>query len=149
MYTAQNDLSNDLSFVFWLLVSLAISWLLIYTAVRTGVGHALDRVEPRLVAETNITLLGVEFVVSNIGLGPAFDVSVRWLDAAADKALVRPPMLARNGTLSWTVVAEAVPDERQSVLRLKVDWGSSFDPSVGRHSAILSVLVPSRLSGAR
>ena len=86
MYTAQNDLSNDLSFVFWLLVSLAISWLLIYTAVRTGVGHALDRVEPRLVAETNITLLGVEFVVSNIGLGPAFDVSVRWLDAAADKA---------------------------------------------------------------
>ena len=61
----------------------------------------------------------------------------------------RSPMLARNGTLSWTVVAEAVPDERQSVLRLKVDWGSSFDPSVGRHSAILSVLVPSRLSGAR
>ena len=145
MYTT----GNDSTWLVWLLISLLVSWLIIYTAVRTGVGHALDRVEPRLVAETHITATGVEFVVSNLGLGPAFDVSARWLDRPTGEALARTPLLGRNGTLEWTVVAAPVPDERQSVLKLKVDWGTTLDPSPGRHSTTLAVLVPSRLDAMR
>jgi hypothetical protein len=146
MYTTMN---NDISWLIWLAVSVLVAWLIIYTAVRAGVGHALDRAEPRLVADTHVTPTGVEFVVSNLGLGPAFDVSVRWLDRAAGDALVRTPMLGRNGTLAWTVPVGPVPDERQSVLSLKVDWGNHLDPSVGRHSTTLAVLVPSRLDAVR
>jgi len=31
----------------WLILSLVVSWLVIYTAVRTATGHALDRTQPR------------------------------------------------------------------------------------------------------
>jgi hypothetical protein len=146
MYTTMN---NDISWLIWLAISVLVAWLIIYTSVRAGVGHALDRAEPRLAADTHVTPTGVEFVVSNLGLGPAFDVSVRWLDRPAGDALVRTPMLGRNGTLEWTVPAGPVPDEKQSLLRLKVDWGNYVDPSVGRHSTTLVVLVPSRLDAVR
>ena len=141
--------SNDITWLVWLAISVLVICLIIYTAVRTGVGHALDRTEPKLVADTHVAADGVTFVVSNVGLGPAFDVSVRWLDRAAGDALVLAPMLGRNETLGWTVPAGPVPDERQSVLNLKVDWGNSPDPSVGRHSTTLAVLVPSRLDAVR
>ncbi len=140
---------NDSTWVIWLLIALIVCWLIIYTAVRTAVGHALDRVEPRLVADTHVTPNGVEFAISNLGLGPAFDVSVRWLDRPTGEALARTPLLGRDATLEWTVVAGPVPDEKPSVLRLKVDWGNNYDQSVGRHSATLAVLVPSRLDAGR
>jgi hypothetical protein len=146
MYTTMN---SDISWLIWLAISVLVAWLIVYTAVRAGVGHALDHAEPKLVADAHVTADGVTFVVANLGLGPAFDVSVRWLDRAAGNALVRTPMLGRNGTLGWTVPSGPVPGETESVLSLKVDWGNNPDPSVGRHSTTLAVRVPSRLDAVR
>lgn len=140
---------SNWTFVVWLILSLLVSWLLIYTAVRAGVGHALDRVQPRLIAEAHTTLNGVEFVVCNVGTGPAFDVSVWWSDRPTGEALARTPMLGQNGKLEWTLAAEPIPDETQSVRRLKLDWGiGSNQPDERRHST-LAVLVPARLDAAR
>jgi hypothetical protein len=41
----------------------------IHTAVAVADGHALHH---------HAALEGVEFVVANVGTGPAFDLSVRW-----------------------------------------------------------------------
>jgi hypothetical protein len=129
----------------WVLISLVVSWLIIYTAVRAAVGHALDRVKPRFVAEAHTIPEGVQFIVSNEGSGPAFDLSVRWYGRPASEALARVPMFAPNGRLQWTLAAEPVSDDTESVARLTVAWSTGLDPSSGRDSVVLAVLVPSRL----
>jgi hypothetical protein len=136
--------SSGQAFV-WVLISLVVSWVIIYTAVRAAVGHALDRVKPRFVAEAHATPEGVQFIVSNEGSGPAFDLSVRWYERPASEALARVPMFARNGRLQWTLAAEPVSDDTESVARLIVAWSTGPDPSSGRDFVVLAVLVPSRL----
>ena len=140
---------NSANVTLWLLISLAVSWLIIYTAVRAAVGHALDRVKPRFVAEAHTTPEGVQFIVSNEGSGPAFDLSVRWSGRPASEALARVRMFARNGRLQWTLAAEPAPDDTESVGRLIVEWSTGLDPSSGRNSVALAVLVPSRLVPAK
>src|SRR5271157_1831483 len=110
-----------LSAVILLILSVAFSWLVIYTAVRAAVGHALDRLKPRLVAEALTTPQGVDFVVTNVGTAAAFDVSARWSGRPAGEPLARTPMLGLNARLEWTLAAEPVPDEAQSVRTLRLD----------------------------
>ena len=131
-----------------LLIELVGFWLIIYTAVRAAVGHALDRVKPRLVAEARTTPEGVHFVVTNTGTAPAFDGFVRWSARPTGEALAYTPMLGLNGRLEWAVPAEAVADETQSVRKLELDWTGGLDPSAGRQSTTRAVLVPSRLDAA-
>jgi hypothetical protein len=145
MGVAYSGGDNSLAGVVLLIISLAISWLFIYSAVRAAVGHALDRVKPRLLAEAHTTPLGVEFAVSNIGTAPAFAVSVGWADRPIGQPLAWTPMLAVNGRLEWTLAAQPVPDETQSVRRLSIGWSTGLVPSEGRRSELRAVLVPSRL----
>ena len=133
---------------FLLLVSLLLSWLLIYTAVRAAVGHALDRVKPRLMAEAHTTAEGVQFVVSNTGSGSAFDVAVRWSSRPTGEVLARTQMLGLNGRLEWTLAIAPIPNETQSIRTVTADWANGVDPSAGRQFRLLAVLVPSQLGAA-
>lgn len=130
------------------LVSLLVSWLVIYTAVRAAVGHALDRAKPRLMAEAHTTAEGVQFVVSNTGTGSAFDVAVRWPNRPTGEVLARTQLLGPNGRLEWTLAIAPIPNETQSVRTLAVDWANGVDPSAGRQIGLLAVLVPSQLGAA-
>ncbi|HEY5486720.1 MAG TPA: hypothetical protein VIK06_03655 [Candidatus Limnocylindrales bacterium] len=146
MYTNGTDGATAAVF---LLFSLVISWLVIYTAVAAGVGHALDRVKPRLLAEVHTTEQGVRFVVSNLGTGSAFDVTARWSNAPTGEVLARTRLLGPNGRLEWTLAAAPIPDELQSIRTLTVDWANGIDPAAGRQFKLLAVLVPSQLGAAR
>ena len=42
MVSYSGSSSDWLTVLIWLLISLAVSWLIIYTAVRAATGHALD-----------------------------------------------------------------------------------------------------------
>jgi hypothetical protein len=141
--------SDWLTVLLWLLISLAVSWLIIYTAVRAATGHALDRSKPRLVAETHTTPEGVHFVISNIGSAPAVNVAVRWSDRPAGAVLAQTQLLGPSGKLEWAIAAGPIPGETESLHTLKVDWSSTPDPSFGRSSTSLVVLVPSRLDTLR
>jgi Kef-type K+ transport system membrane component KefB len=131
--------------VLFLVVSLVVTWLFIYTAVRAAVGHALDRAKSRLIAEAHTTPGGVEFVVANVGTAPAFDLSVRWVDGPSGIVLAHTLLLGINDRLEWTLVGPVLPGEALSVRRIKLEWGSATDPSYGRQFAICAVLVPSRI----
>jgi hypothetical protein len=129
----------------WLLISVVVFWLLIYSAVRAAVGHALDRVKPRLVAETETTDLGVAFVLRNIGTASAFDVSVAWDGNQTGDVLARAPLLGIDRRLEWTIAAGPVANETASVRRIKVEWATGMESPANRHSRVLAVLVPSRI----
>jgi hypothetical protein len=132
----------------YLILSLAISWLIVYTAVRAAVGHVMDRAVPRLVAEAITTADGVHFAISNLGTAPAVDMTVRWFLAPADQVMARAALLGVNGRFQWTVPVAAAPDERMAVRKLHLDWAHDTDPSLGRRSSTCPVLVPSRLNAA-
>jgi len=140
-------MSSDIGgvMVLWLVLWLVVPWLFVYTAVRVAVGHALDRVKPRLLAETQTTPAGVAFTVTNVGTGPAFDLFVRWPGDAAEGALAHSPLLGVNGKLEWTIAAAPAPEEVEKVRSLRLDWSAQLDPARGRKSAVQAVLVPSRL----
>ncbi len=140
---------NGTSAFLFLLVSVVVSWLVIYTAVAAGVGHALDRSRPRFVAEAHTTEQGVHFLISNLGTGSAFDVTARWSNAPVGEVLARARLLGPNGRLEWTLAAAPIPDELQSIRTLTVDWANGIDPSAGRQFKDLAVLVPSQLGAAR
>ncbi len=147
--------------VLFLLISLAVTWLIIYSAVRAATGHALDRMKPRFVAGATTTDEGVRFVVSNVGSAPAVDLVVRWLDRPAGEPLARTPLLGVNATLEWTLAPAPAPapapaaaptpapaptpaqDETMAIRRLRLDWTRDSDP--GREFIYCTVLVPSRL----
>ncbi len=129
------------------IISLVIAWLIIYTAVRAAVGHALDRTNPRLVAEATATPDGVHFAILNAGTAPAVDVAVRWFDAPADAILARTPLLCIDARFEWSVPAPSVPGETTSVRKLTLEWARDTDPP-GRRSTTCAVLVPSRLDAA-
>ena len=139
---------NSSSAFLLLLISVVVSWLIIYTAVRAAVGHVLDRSRPRFVAETNMTEQGVYFLVSNVGTGSAFDVTARWSNAPSGEVLARARLLGPNGRLAWTLAAAPTPDELQSIRTLTVDWANGIDPAAGRQFKLLAVLVPSQLGAA-
>ena len=127
-------------FLLFLFISLAITWLIIYTAARAAVGHALDRMRSRLAAEASTTPGGVEFVVSNVGSAPAVDLAVRWLDRPFDEPMARTPLLGVGAKLEWTIAAADVPGDTDEIRRLKLDW--AHDPGSGRESAVRVVRVP-------
>ena len=129
------------------IVSLVIAWLIIYTAVRAAVGHALDRTNPRLVAEATTTPDGVHFAVLNSGTAPAIDVAVRWFGTPADATLARTPLLGIDARFEWSVPAPSVPGETTSVRKMTLEWAPDSDP-LGRRSMSCPVLVPSRLDAA-
>ena len=131
--------------LFFLLASLAVTWVVIYTAVRAATSHALDRREPRLNAEAKTSPEGVEVVVNNFGTAPALAVEVRWSEPEGGMVLAQTPLLAVGGTLSWNLAVPAVPDETMTVRKLNVSWANNVDPSYPRKSATRLVLVPSRL----
>jgi hypothetical protein len=130
----------------WVILSLVVSWLVIYTAVRVAVGHVLDRTKPRLVAEASTTPEGVDFVITNSGSGPAFELFVRWAGDAAESVLAHAPLLAVNGKLEWTIAAGPIREETPVVRSLMLDSALGVKPSLGRHSDRREVLVPSRLA---
>lgn len=136
---------NSVSVAVYLMFTLILSWVVIYTAVSAGVGHAMDRIKPRLLAEGHITPEGVQFTVVNVGTGPAFDLSVRWSGNPTGEPLARTPMLGVNGRLEWTLPLGHEPDESQAVRRLRLEWGDGSDQAARRESSTRAVLVPSRL----
>jgi hypothetical protein len=140
---------NSGAALIWLLISLVVFWLIIYSAVRAAVGHALDRREPRLIAQAHQTAEGVHFIVSNGGTGPAFHLSVRWSGRPADEVLAGTPLLGRTGTLQWTLAAEPTPDDVLVIGLLKAEWNPDLDSVQARRSGTLAVLVPSRLVPAK
>jgi hypothetical protein len=132
--------------VLWLILSLVVFWLVIYTAVRVAVGQALDRNQQRLVAEARTTPDGVEFAITNLGTAPAIDLFVRWSNDS-ESVLAHTPLLAENGRLEWTIAGEPIPNETQVVRSLLLDWAVGVDPSAsGRNSSRRAVLVPSRMA---
>ena len=130
----------------FLIVSLAITWLIIYTAVRAATGHALDRMKPRFVSEAITTPQSVEFVITNIGSAPAVDLIVRWADTPSGEPLAQTPLLAVNARLEWALAAPQVEGETSAVTSLRLDW--SRGPELGRAAIACVVLVPSRLDTA-
>ncbi len=130
----------------WFIVSVVVAWLVIYTAVRAAVGHALDRDEPRLLAEATASQNGVSFAVTNIGMRPAFDLRVRWHDTPTGEALAHTPMLGANGRLEWSLDVGAVAGETQIVRSLDLNWASGLPAESNRRSAARAVLIPSRLA---
>jgi hypothetical protein len=136
---------NSVAAVAYLLLALILSWLIIYTAVGAGVGHAMDRIKPRLLAEAQVTPEGVQFTMVNVGTGPAFDLFVRWSEDPTGEPLARTPMLGVNGRLEWTVPVRAEPDESQAVRRLRLDWSDGLEQEARWESGTRAVLVPSRL----
>ena len=133
-------------FLLFLFISLAITWLIIYTAVRAAVGHALDRMKPHMVAEATATPDGVQFVVTNVGSAPAVDLVVRWLDQPLGEPIARTPFLGVNARFEWTLAVADVPGETDSIRRLSVQW--SRDPDPGNETVKCAVFVPSRLNTA-
>jgi hypothetical protein len=140
---------NGTSALVLFLLTVVVSWVVIYTAVVAGVGHALDRSKPRFVAEAQTTEQGVHFLVLNVGTGSAFDVTARWSNAPLGEVLARARLLGPNDRLEWTLAAAPTPDELQSIRTLTVDWANAIDPSAGRQFKHLAVLVPSQLGAAR
>jgi hypothetical protein len=137
---------NSGAAVLWLILSLVVLWLVVYTAVRVAVGHALDRRRQRLVAEVRTTPDGVEFAIANLGTAPAIDLFVRWFNDS-DSVLAHTPLLAENGRLEWTIASEPIPNEIQVVRSLLFDWADGIEqPTAGRNSSGYAVLVPSRLA---
>jgi hypothetical protein len=132
--------------VLFLIISLIVTWLIIYSAVRAAVGHALDRTKPRFVAEATTNSDGVKFAVTNVGSAPAADLVVKWLDKPHGEPIARTSWLGVNATLEWSLAATPVPDETSAVRGLVLDW--SRDPDLGRASVSCFVLVPSRLNAA-
>jgi len=133
--------------VLWLILLLVVFWLLMYTAVRAAVGHALDRIRPRLGAEARTVPEGVAFSVTNRGTAPAIDLFVRWAGDPAESVLAHTPLLAVDDRLEWTIAAEPIPDETQVVRNLMLDWAVGVDASSsGRTSSRRAVLVPSRMA---
>jgi hypothetical protein len=139
--------ASGYALIFFIL-SLVIAWLIIYTAVRAAVGHALDRTNPRLVAEATTMPDGVFFAVLNAGTAPAIDLTVRWFGAPSHAVLARTPFLGLDDRFEWTVPAPAVPNETASPRKLTLEWARDPDPSLGRRSMTCAVLVPSRLDAA-
>ena len=135
-----------ISFLVYLFISLAITWLIIYTAVRAAVGHALDRTKPRLVAEATATPDGVRFVVSNVGSAPAVDVAVRWTEQPYGEPIARTAFVGVNARFEWTLPVAQVPSGAGSIRGLRIQW--SGGPDRGRESATCVVLVPSRPNAA-
>jgi hypothetical protein len=135
---------DGLAFALFIVLSFVVSWLLIYTAVAAAVGHALHHPAARMTADAHITPEGVEFVVANVGTGPAFDLSVRWQGAAIEPELAHTPLLQERATLVWVLAAPAEPDETLVVRQLELKWGSALNPAFDRRSALLAVLGPSR-----
>jgi hypothetical protein len=132
--------------VLFLIISLVVTWLIIYSAVRAAVGHALDRTKPRFVVEATTNSEGVKFAVTNVGSAPAVDLTARWLEKPVDEPLARVPLLGVNARFEWTVAAVALPGETQTVRSLKLQW--TRDPDLGSASVTCVVLVPSRLNAA-
>ena len=126
-------------------IPILILWTIIYTAVKSATSNALDRVRARLVAEAKVTPGGVEFVVTNAGNGPAFDLSVRWVDGPSDIVLAHTVLLGVNGRLEWTLVDQILPGEALAIRQIRLDWGRNIDPSFGRQSSVQALLLPSRV----
>jgi hypothetical protein len=134
-----------LYFLLFLFISIAITWLIIYTAVRAAVGHAMDRPAPRLVAEAVTTADEVRFAISNLGTAPVVNLAVRWHRAPAEEYLARTPFLGVNARFEWTMPVPAAQAEELVVRWLEMSWVRHPDPSLGRRSETCPVLVPSRL----
>jgi hypothetical protein len=130
----------------FLIVSLAITWLIMYTAVRAATGHALDRMKPRFVAEAITTPQGVQFEITNVGSAPAVDLTVRWTDRPLGEPLAQALLLAVNARLEWILAVPQVEGEISAVRSLRLDW--SRGPELGRAAIACVVLVPSRLNAA-
>jgi hypothetical protein len=135
------------TFLVSVVVSILVTWLIIYTAVAAGVGHAIRSTAARLTADANVTAVGVEFIVTNVGTGPAFDLSVRWLGAPADAVLARSPLLQERSTLRWVMAAApAGSGEAPIVRQLQLTWRPRVNPDDMRKAAFLAVLVPPALA---
>jgi hypothetical protein len=132
----------------WFVLSVVVAWLVIYTAVRFAVGHALDRTEPRLVVEAHAVATGVQFAVANVGTGPAFDLLVRWKENPVGEPLARTLMLDVSGRLEWTLDIGPIAGEAAIVRRLELSWAMGLSPDSIRQSTTRAVLVPSRLAPA-
>jgi len=130
----------------WFILSVVVAWLVIYTAVSAAVDHALHPTVPRLQAEATATPDGVQFAVTNVGGGPAFDLRVRWHETPTGETLADTPILGVNGQLDWTLDVGAVPGETQIVRSLDLNWALGLQPGSSRYSATRAVLVPSRLA---
>ena len=137
--------ANGLAFAFFIILSFAVSWLLIYTAVAAALGHALHSPRARMTADARVTSDGVAFVVTNVGTGPAFNLSVRWQGAPIEAALAQTPLLQERATLQWILTGPAEPDDALQVRQVELQWNSVINPSYDRMSTVLPVLVPSRL----
>ena len=135
-----------ITFLVYLFISLAITWLIIYTAVRAGVGHALDRTKPRFVAEATATPDGVQFAVSNVGSAPAVDVAVRWTDQPYGEPIARSAFVGVNAKFEWTLPVAQAPGGPGSIRGLRLQWSGGPDRS--REAATCLVLVPSRPNAA-
>lgn len=136
--------ASGYALIFFIL-SLVVAWLIIYTAVRAAVGHALDRTNPRLVAEATTTPDAVHFAVSNMGTAPALDVTVRWFGTPPEAVLARTPIIGINARFEWVVPVGALPGETMLARKLTLQWTRDPDPSLPRPSTTCAVLVPSRL----
>lgn len=143
MYTTSGD---ALGAAVLLVVGLLIEWLLIYSAVRVAVGHANDRREPRLEAQSTTAPGEVTLAVVNAGSGVAFDVTMAWADDPSGYPLARTPLLAIGGRLECILAAAAAAGETQLVRSLKVEWREGLD--LPHRTGRRAVLVPSRLSPA-
>jgi hypothetical protein len=142
----QGGPADGLVLVFFAFLSLLVTWLIIYTAVVAGVGHVLSPAA-RLKADANVTPEGVEFVVTNVGTGPAFDFSVRWLGTPAEAVLAQAPLLQEGAVLRWVVQATpAGPGEASTVRQLQLTWRPGMNPDHMRKYAFLAVLVPPSLA---
>jgi hypothetical protein len=139
-------LDTWITFLLYLFISLAITWLIIYTAVRAAVGHALDRMKPRFVAEATATPDGVRFVVSNVGSAPAVDVAVRWTEQPSGEPIVRTAFVGVSARFEWELAVAQVPGTAGSVRGLRLQWSGGPDRS--RETATCVVLVPARPNAA-
>ena len=130
----------------FLLLSLVVTWLILYSAVRAAVGHALDRTKPRFVVETTARSDSVQFAITNVGTAPAVDLVARWLDEPRGEPLARTPILGVNARFDFRLDVPEVAGETDVVRSLKLEW--SRGPDLARASVPCVVLVPSRLSAA-
>ena len=141
MYTSSDQAAGA---AVLLVLGLVAEWLLIYSAVRLAVGHANDRRQPRLEAQSTTTPGEVTLAVVNAGSEAAFDVAMGWADDPLGYPLAQTPLLAIGGRLECSLVAATVAGGTQHVRFLKVEWRNGLD--LPPRTARRAVLVPSLLS---
>jgi hypothetical protein len=108
-----------------LIVTLAVFWLLVYSAVRVAVGDSIGKRRPRFVGVAATTTEGTRLTLTNAGDAPAFHVSFRWQDDTSLHVLGETLMLSAGDKAEFDLPVPETSDGYPRIRTMAVEWRDS------------------------